>query len=321
MRTRQHADFGHDLADGLDVAAVDAFAGVEDIPAHDLGFKLLEDSGDLKLVVFRLETFREEVRHHLLLHRGNGVLAILLLDDRISRAQVVLGHSEDFLLERLVVWDNKFARLLGGLLGELDDRLDHRLEMPVTEHHGAQHDFFGQLLGLRFHHHNGVLRAGDDKIEIAFFHLVDRGIENVLAVAEADAGAADRAHERRAGQRQRRGRSDHGDDVRIVLLIVRQHGYGDLGVAAPAVGEQWANRAVDQARGQRVLFSRTALALEVTAGNSAGRIIFFGVIDGERKEIDSFLWLLGGHDGGEHSGLAVGGDDRAVSLTRDFSSL
>ena len=49
-------------------------------------------------------------------------------------------------------------------------------------------------------------------------------IEHVFVVDEADAGAADRAHERRAGQRQRRGSRDHGDDVGIVLLIVRQHG-------------------------------------------------------------------------------------------------
>ena len=40
---RQHADLGHDRADRLEVAAVDAAAGVEDVPAHDLGLELLED--------------------------------------------------------------------------------------------------------------------------------------------------------------------------------------------------------------------------------------------------------------------------------------
>ena len=48
---RQHADFRHDLADGLDVAAVDALAGVENVPAHDLGFELLEHAGNRQLVV------------------------------------------------------------------------------------------------------------------------------------------------------------------------------------------------------------------------------------------------------------------------------
>ena len=50
---RQDADFGHDRAHRLDVAAVDARAGVEDVPAHDLGFELLEHAGDAQLVVRR----------------------------------------------------------------------------------------------------------------------------------------------------------------------------------------------------------------------------------------------------------------------------
>ena len=37
---RQHADFGDDRAHGLQVAAVDARAGVEDVPAHDLGLRV-----------------------------------------------------------------------------------------------------------------------------------------------------------------------------------------------------------------------------------------------------------------------------------------
>ena len=150
-------------------------------------------------------------------------------------------------------------------------------------------------------------------------HLVDRRIEHVFVVDEADAGGADRAHERRARQRQRGGGGDHRHDVGIVLLIVRQHGDDHLRVAAPAVGEQRADRAVDQARRQRLLFGRTALALEIAAGNPAGGVVFFGVVDGQRKEIDAFLGLLGRDDGGEHGGLAVGGEHGAVGLTRDFA--
>ena len=51
---RQHADFRHDLPDSFDVAAIDALAGVENIPAHDLGFEFLEHSGDGGFAVFRL---------------------------------------------------------------------------------------------------------------------------------------------------------------------------------------------------------------------------------------------------------------------------
>ena len=152
-------------------------------------------------------------------------------------------------------------------------------------------------------------------------HLVDLRIEHVFVVDEADAGGADRAHERRAGQRQRGGGGDHGDDVGIVLQVVRQHGDDHLGIAAPAVGEQRTDRPVDQPRDQRLLLGRTALALEIAAGNAAGGVVFFLIVDGQRKEIDAFLGLLRGDDGGEDGGVAVGGEHRAVGLTRDFAGL
>ncbi len=316
VRARQQADFGDDLPDRLDIAAVDTLAGVEDVPAHDLGFKVLEYAGNRLLVVFRLGAFGEEVRHHLFLDCGDCVLPILLFHDRISRAQILLGEAEDFVLQCLVVGDGEVARLLCGFLGELDDRLDHRLEMPVAEHYRAEHDFFGQLLGFQFHHHHRVVGAGDDEIELTFLHFVERRIEHVFVTDEADAGAADRAHERCAGQRERRGSRHHRDDVGIIFLVVRKHGDGDLGIAAPAVGEQRTDRAIDQARGECVLLGRTALALEIAAGNSAGRVIFLGVVDGQRKEINAFLRLLGGDDRGENGGLAVRGEHRAVGLPR-----
>ena len=121
-----------------------------------------------------------------------------LARDRVGLAQVLLDDAEHFLLDRLGVGLVEIARLFCGLLGELDDGLDHRLEMPVAEHHGAEHDLLGQLLGFRLDHQHRVLGAGDDQIELGFLHLVDRRVEHVFVVGEADAGAADRAHEGRA---------------------------------------------------------------------------------------------------------------------------
>ena len=202
---RQHADFGDDVAHGLGVAAVDALAGVEDVPANDLGFEFLEHGGDAQLVVFRLLPFREVVRHHLFLGLADRGVAILLDRNRVGGAQLLLDQAEHFLLERAFVDDLDFARLLGGLLGEFDDRLDHRLEVAVAEHHGAEHDVFVELLGFRFHHQHGVGGAGDDEVELGFDHLVERRVEHVFVIGEADAGGADRALEGRAGQRQRGG--------------------------------------------------------------------------------------------------------------------
>src|SRR6185437_100564 len=69
------------------------------------------------------------------------------------------------------------------------------------------------------------------------------------------------------------------------------------------------------------LLGRAALALEVAAGDAAGRVVFFGVVDRQRQEIDAFLGLLGRHDGGKHGGLAVSGEHGAVGLTRHSAGL
>ena len=316
---RQHADFGDDVADGLGVAAVDALAGVEDVPANDLGFQFLEHAGDAQLVVFRLLAFREVVRHHLFLGLADRGVAILLDRNGVGGAQVLLDQAEHFLFQRAFVDDLDVARLLGGLLGELDDRLDHRLEVPVAEHHGAEHDVFVELLGFRFHHQHGVGGAGDDEVELGFDHLVERRVEHVFVVDEADAGGADRALEGRAGNRQRRGGGDQRQNVGIVLHVVRQHGDDDLGLVAPAVDEQRTDRAVDQAGNQRLLFGRTAFALEIAAGNAARGVGLFLVVDGQRQEVDAFARRLRGDDGGEHDGLAIGRQHGAVGLTGDLA--
>ena len=77
---RQDADLGDDRAHGLEVAAVDALAGVEDVPAHDLGFELLEHAGDCAACrSSALGAFREEVRQHLGLGGVDGVVALQLV--------------------------------------------------------------------------------------------------------------------------------------------------------------------------------------------------------------------------------------------------
>ena len=246
-------------------------------------------------------------------------VAILLDRNGVGGAQLLLDEAEHLSLERGIVDDGDFARLLGGLLGQLDDGLDDGLEVAVTEHHGAEHDVLVQLLGFRFHHQHGVGSAGDDEVELGVDHLVEGRVEDELVIGEADAGCADRALERSARQGQRGRRGHQSDDVRVILHVVRQHGDDHLGFVAPAVDEQRTDRTVDQAGDQRLLLGRTALALEIAAGNAARGVGLFLVVDGQRQEIYAFARRLRRDDGGEHHGLAVGGDDGAVGLAGDLA--
>ena len=189
----------------------------------------------------------------------------------------------------------------------------------MSEHHGAKHDVFVEFLGFRLHHQHGVGGAGDDEVELGFNDLVERRVEHIFVVDEADAGCADRALEGHARQRQRGGSRHHREDVGIVLHVVRQRRQDHLGLVTPAIDEEGADGAVDQAGDERLLLGRPALTLEIAAGNTARGVGLFLVVDGEREEVDAFAGCLGGNDGGEHHGLAIGRDDGAVGLTGDFS--
>src|SRR5450759_1472496 len=318
MGAGQYADFGDDVADGLRIAAVDALAGIENVPANDLGFEFLEYAGDTLLVVFRLLPFREVVRHHLFFGLADRVIAVLLDRDRVRRPQLGFDQPEDFLFEHALVDNLDLARLFRGFLGQFYDRVDHRLKVPVSEHHGAEHDVFVEFLGFRFHHQHGICRAGDDEIELGFDHFVQRRVEYIFVVDEADACRADRTLEEGARQRQRGGCSHQRQNVGNVLHVMRQHGDDHLGLVAPAIDEQGADRTVDQSGDQRLLLGGPAFALEVAAGNAARGVGLFDVVDRQRQEVDALPRRLGGDDGGEHDGFAVSGEHGAVGLTGDF---
>ncbi len=317
MGPRKDADLGHDRSHRLDVATIDALASVEDVPAHDLGFKLLEDAGDPLLAVGRIfNALREEMSHYLGLGGIDRVVARHLVGNRIRLAQILLDKAEDSLLQGRVVGERQFARLLRGLFREANDGFDHRLEMPMAEHHGAEHHFFGQFFGFGLDHQHRILGAGNNEIEIALGHLVDLRVEHVFVVDETDARRADRSHERCPRQREGSRGRDHRQNVGIILLVVRHAGHDDLGIATPAIGEERTDRPVDEARGQRLAFGRATFPFEVAAGNAAGGKKLFLVIAGERQKIDANLRFLCGNYGRENRCLAVAREDRAVCLPR-----
>ena len=187
----------------------------------------------------------------------------------------------------------------------------------MAGHDGAQHHLFRKLLGLGLDHQHGVGGAGDDEVEVAVLHLVERRVHDGLALDVGDARGADRAHERDAGQAQGGGGGDHGENVGIGLHVMAQHRDDDLRLAAEVVGEQRADRAVDQAGDERLLLRKLAFALLEAAGDAAGRVGLLDVIHGEGEEILAGLGGLGGDDGGEHGGLAPAREHGAVGLTGD----
>src|SRR3546814_7806764 len=76
-----------------------------------------------------------------------------------------------------------------------------------------------------------------------------------------------------------------------------------LDFVVEAFGKQGAQGAVDQARSQDFFFGRTAFTLEETTGNTAGRVGFFYVVDGQGEKVLTGLGGLGTDNGRQDNGI------------------
>ena len=161
--------------------------------------------------------------------------------------------------------------LLAGFLGEIVDHGDDLLDRGVRGVERGDDLLLGHFLRAGLDHHQAVLAADDDQIELALFALLERRVDDVLAVDQAHAHGGDRLLERDVGERQRdRGAGDR-QHVGVVFLVGGQHERDDLRLVAPAGREQRPRRAVDHPAGQHFLFGRLAFALEEAARDAPRR--------------------------------------------------
>ena len=298
VRARQEVDLRRDRANRLGVAAVDTLAGLQDRGADDLRLQLLHQLQRAEILGRILVL---QVLERLARLGAGGVdrgLAGLLVGQLVGRLHVLADQLLQLGLGGgLVRALGQLPRVLGGLLGQVDDRVDHVLRRLVREHHRAQHHVLGQLLGFRFDHHHRVVRGGDHQVQLAGRDVGVGRVEDVLAVLVAHARGADRAHEGHARQRHRGRGGDHREQIGLVLAVIAHHLRDAVDLVVEAFGEQRAQRAVDQAADQRLTLGRAALALEEAAGDPAAGGEFLLIVDGQREEVLPFLDGLRGGDG------------------------
>ena len=189
----------------------------------------------------------------------------------------------------------------------------------MAKHHGAEHDFFAELVGFRLHHQHSGFSASHNQVQLAVHQLALTGVEHVLTIHIADAGRANRAIERDAGDRQRSASSDQGGDVGRNLWIQRQGVNDHLHFIEETFREQRANRAVNQAAGQGLEFARAAFTLEEAAWDLAGGISLLDVVDGQREEILPGLGAGTRHNGCEDHGVVDVDEHSAGGLARDLA--
>ncbi len=180
---------------------------------------------------------------------------------------------------------------------------------------GLRHHLFRDLGGARLDHHDRVLGAGHEQVQLALrLEVGVRGVHDELPVPVADAHRADRALERDVRDVEGGRRADDRQRVGVVLHVRREQEADHLRLAGVALGEERPQRPVDHPGGQDLLLVRPALALEETAGDLAAGVVALAVVDrqGQEVEADARLALRAG--GGEDDGVAQAHEDGAVGL-------
>ena len=189
----------------------------------------------------------------------------------------------------------------------------------MTENNSAEHDFFGELLGLGFNHQHGGFGTGDDEVKLRNLELAQGRAQNILAVDVTNTSRTDRPIERHAGDRQRGGSADQRGNIGVNFRIQRHHGSDDLDFVVEIIREQRANRTIDQAAGQRFLVGGTAFALQEAAGNSTSSVSFFLIIDRHREEILAWLARFRSHSAHQNDSLLHRDQYGAASLAGNFA--
>ena len=177
----------------------------------------------------------------------------------------------------------------------------------------------GDLVGAGLDHQDGLVGAGDHEVEVGLERGPPRRVDDEVAVDLADAHRADRRRERDVGDHQRGGGAVHREDVVRVDVVDRQRDRDELRLAAPALGEERADRAVDHAGGEGALLAGAALALEEAAGDLARGVHPLLDVDREREEVD--VAQVAGGRGGEHHRVARADDHGAGGLLGQLAGL
>jgi len=102
---------------------------------------------------------------------------------------------------------------------------------------------------------------------------------------------------------------------------MRQNSAYDLGFVPESFREQWPDRPIDQAGGQRLLLRWASFALEKAARNFTGGKCLFLIVNRQRKEILTRTGRTIGHGRAQYLGLSIGHEYRAIGLTGDFPRL
>ena len=323
MGAWQNAIADFDRTNGAGVATIDTWFAGQDTATNDTGFQIKQDVADGVGIncytsrIFAISELRFGIRVDVLQQLATNLLAGFAVSGFNTRLGKVGNHGDQgFVLSGrcpIPFW-------LTSRFNQAVDHLDNSLLLVMTKHHATQHDFFRQHLGFGFNHQHGSFGTRNDQVHLRCFNLRCGWVQNVLTIDVTNAGCTNWAIERNARQRKRSRCTDQGRNIRINFRVDRHNCRNDLNFVEVTFREQRTQRTVDQTRGQRFFFRRTAFALEEATRDLAGGIGFFDVINSQREKVLAWLSLLGTNNGNQNNGVIISDHNRTAGLTGYIAS-
>ena len=303
----------------METASVAAFLAIEDADAEGFFLQVVEGLTDGewgRFGEFRLDRGFDFATQGADCF-GPGDFARRVVEGGLD---AVAGHGVGDLKHAVVHRKRRiFALRLGRFGRQVTLHGDELADRFLREIEGGFEVGLGQFVAGAFDHDDFVLFADVNEVEVALFALGVGRVDDEFAVDAADADGADRAVKRDVRDGQRGGGAVDAEHVGVVLAVGAEHDGDDLRLEEVVLREKRAERTVGHPRGEDFLFARATFALEVAAGELAGRGRLFFVVDGQREEVLAFAQLGHGDGGDEDDGVAGAHGDGAVGEFGDFA--
>ena len=156
-------------------------------------------------------------------------------------------------------------------------------------------------------------------MEIGFFTLIHRGVQDELAIDQTHLDRGRRTGEGQVRNGQHDGGSHHGGDFRRVVLFHGHDRRHHLDIVAEALGEQGPDWPVDEPGVEDGLFRWAAFPFQKPTGDLAYGVLFFFIVHGQREEVHAFPGFLGNRYNAKDAGVAVAHHGRALCELGDLA--
>ena len=187
VRAGQGRNLAPDGTDFRRLAAVQAFAFIEDATTHGLFLHVVIVTVDKRCLFFQF--FFSELSLELFANGIEGILTLVLVTVSAGGngvclvvAGIVYGLTQVFVVHFVAVFA-LYSR--ADFFGQLHLCLTHGLDSLVGSFQGSQQILFGHFFHFAFHHHDVLVGGTYHQVHVGLFQLLEGGVDDELSV---DAG-------------------------------------------------------------------------------------------------------------------------------------